>query len=90
MVRCKWLMAQMWDHYINKNHPLSYSSLVDSVMLHHDVPYNLTICQLDLYGKFNDKGFHHHFVTGSNISTIHLYQVRKKGEASNDHKVRTG
>ena len=37
LVRCKWLTAQMWDRYINNNHPLSDDSLAYSVMLHHDV-----------------------------------------------------
>ena len=36
LVWVKWLTAQMWAHYINKNHPLSDASIVDAVMLHHD------------------------------------------------------
>ena len=53
-VRGKCLMAQMWGHYINKNHPLSNSSLVDAVMLHHSVSYHPTLQHVDLYGKVND------------------------------------
>ena len=40
LVRVKWLTAQVWDRYINKTHPISDSSLVDAVMLHHDVSTN--------------------------------------------------
>ena len=40
--------------------------------------------------KVNDKVVYHHFVTGKNMSTLHYYQVLKKGEASNDPKVGTG
>ena len=84
LVRDKWLTAQMWARYINKNHPLSDSSLFDAVMLNHAVSHDLTLRHLDLNGKVNDKGVHHHF-----MSTLHCYQVRKKGEARNDHKVNT-
>ena len=28
-------------------------------------------------------------MTGNNTSTLHCYQIRKKGEARNDHKVKT-
>ena len=38
----------------------------------------------------NDKGFYDHFVTGNNTSTLHCYQIHKKGKARNDHKVKTG
>ena len=90
MVRGKWLTAQMWAHYINKNHPLSDSYIVYAVMLHHDVSYDPTLRHLDLYGKVNDRGVYHHFVTYNNTSILHCYQVRKKGEARNFHKVKTG
>ena len=40
IVRGNWLTDQMWDRYINKNQPISYSSCVDAVMLHHAVPTN--------------------------------------------------
>ena len=80
----------MWDRYINKNHPISDSSLVSDVMLHHAVSYDPTLRHVDLDIKVNGKGNYHHFVTGKNTSTLHRYQVCKKGEASNDKKFRTG
>ena len=40
LVRVKWLTAQVWARYINKTNPISDSSLVDAVMLHHDVSTN--------------------------------------------------
>ena len=40
LVQGKWLISQMWDRYIKKNHPLSDASLFDSVMLHHAVSKN--------------------------------------------------
>ena len=64
MVWGKLLKAQMWDHYINKNNHISDSSLVDAMMLYHDVSYDPTICHIDLYGKVNDDGVYHHFMTG--------------------------
>ena len=36
----KWLTDQIWSRYINKNHPLSDSSLVYDVMLHNTVSKN--------------------------------------------------
>ena len=63
MVWGKLLKAQMWDHYINKNNHISYSSLVDAIMLHHDVSYDPTIFHIDLYGKVNDEGVYYHFMT---------------------------
>ena len=90
MVQGKWLMDQMWSRYINKNHPLSDSSLVNSVMLHHSVPYDTTLRHVDLDGKVNDEGVYYNFVTGNNTSNIHCYQVHRKGEARNDHKVKIG
>ena len=35
LFRGKWLVSHMWGHYINNNHPISYSSLVYDVMLQH-------------------------------------------------------
>ena len=78
MVRGKWFMDKMWDRHTNKNHLLSYYSLVDAVMLHHDVSYDPTLRHVDLCGKVNGKGIYHHFVTGNNMSTIHCYQARKR------------
>ena len=89
MVWGKWLTAQMWACYINKNHPLSDSSLVDYVMLHHSMSYDTTLRNLYLNGKVNDEGVYHHFVTGNNMSTIHCYQVCQKGETWNYHKLNT-
>ena len=40
IVWSKWLAAQIWARCINHNHPLSDASLVDDVMLHHDVANN--------------------------------------------------
>ena len=80
----------MWSHYISKNHPLSYISLVDAVMLHHAVLYNPNLRNLDLDGKVNDEGVYHNFVSGNNISTLHCYQVRKMGEARKEREVKTG
>ena len=40
LVRGKCLTAQMWAYYINRNHPITYASLVDAVMLHHYVSTN--------------------------------------------------
>ena len=50
----KLLTAHMWARYINKNHLLLGASLVDAVMLHHDVSYDLILCHLDLDGKVNN------------------------------------
>ena len=80
----------MWAHYINNNHPPSYFLLVDAVMIHHAVSYDLTLRNLDLNVKVNDEGVYHHSVTGNNMSTLNCYQVCKKGEARNYHKVKTG
>ena len=89
MVWVDWLTAQTWARYINKNHPLSDSSLVDAVMLHHAVSYDLALRHLDLNGKVNDEGVYDHYLKDNNISTLRYYQFRKKGEARNDHKVNT-
>ena len=70
MVRGEWLTAYVWARYINKNHPLSYTSHVDAVMLYHAVPYDLTQRHLEVNGKVNDEGVYHHFMTGNNISTL--------------------
>ena len=83
-------MDQMWAHYINENHPLSDSSLVDTVMLHHTVPYDPTLQHVYLDGNVNDEGFYRHLVTGKNISTIRCCHFCKQGEARNDHKLKTG
>ena len=40
LVQGKWLTSQMWDRYINNNHPISDASLVDTVMLHHAISTN--------------------------------------------------
>ena len=86
----KWLTAQMWDGYINKNHPLSDASPFDATMLHHDVSYDPTLRNIYLNVNMNDNGVYHHYLTGKNTSTIHCYQVQKKGEARYDHEVKTG
>ena len=78
MVRVKWLLAQMWDRYINKNHPLLDSPLVDVAMLHHAASYDPTLQHLYLRAKVNDESVYHHFLTGNNISTLHCYQVYKR------------
>ena len=72
-----------------KNHLLSNSSLVDAVMLHHAVAYDPTLRHVDLYGEVNGEGVYRHFVTSNNASILHFYQVCQKGEARNDHKVKT-
>ena len=79
MVQGKLLTAQMWACYINKNHLLSDYPLVDAGMLQHAVSYYPTLRHLDLNGKVNDEGVYHNFVTDNNRSTLHCYQVRKKG-----------
>ena len=61
----------MWARYINKNHPLSDSPLVDDVILHYDVSYDPTLRNLDVNGKVNDEGAYNVFVTGHNIHTLH-------------------
>ena len=78
----------MWDHYINNNHILSDYPLVGDTKLHHAVSYDLTLRNLDLYGKVNDEGVYHNFLTGNNMSTLCCYQVCKKCEARNDHKLK--
>ena len=90
MVRFKFLTDQMWNRYINKNHPILDSSIFDAVILHHSVSFDPTLRHLDLDVKVNYEGIYHHFVIGKNISTLHCYQVRKKGEAINYHKLKTG
>ena len=80
----------MWDCCINKNHPLLDSSLADFVMLHHAASYDPTLQHLYLRAKVNEEGFYHHFLTGNNMSTLHCYQVHKKGEAKNEHIFNTG
>ena len=71
MVWGKWLTVQMWDRCINKNHPLSNSSFLDSVMFNHDVSYDPTLRHLDLNGKVNYESADHHFVTGEIFSNLH-------------------
>ena len=73
MVWGKWLTAQMWARYINKNHTLSYSSRVDAVILHHVISYDPTLRHVDLDGKVNGEGVYHHFLTGNDMSTLHCY-----------------
>ena len=90
MVQGKWLVSQMWAHYINKNHPLLDYSIIAVGMLHHAASYDLTLQHLYLRGKVNDEGVYHHFLTGNNMSTLHCYQVHKKGEARNGHRFNTG
>ena len=77
-------------HYVNKNHPISDYYLIDTMMLHHSASYNTTLWHLDLTVKVNDEVIYQYFVTGNNMSTLHLYMFRKKGEARNDNKVKTG
>ena len=57
MVWGKWLKTQIWACCINKNHPLSDSSLVDTVMLNHAVSYDPILRHLDFDEKVNDKSF---------------------------------
>ena len=70
MVWVDWLTAQTWARYINKNHPISDSSLVDAVMLHHAVSYDTTLQHLDLNIKVNNKGVYHCFMTCNNMPTL--------------------
>ena len=86
----KWLKSQMWASYINKNHPLLDSPLVDVVIIHHAASYDPTLQQLYLRAKVNDEGVYHHFLTGNNMSTLHCYQVHNKGEVRNGHRFNTG
>ena len=86
----KWLTDHMWYCYINKNHIPSDSPLVDAVMLHHTVSYDLTLRHIDIYGKVNDQGVYCHFFIRNNTSTLHCFEVWKKGEAMNYHKVDKG
>ena len=67
----KWLKSQMWSRYNNNNHPLSYASLVDATILHHDMSYDSTLQNIELNGKLNDELVYHHYATGKNTSTIH-------------------
>ena len=90
LVRGKWLMAEMWACYINKNHLLSVSFLGFYVILYHSVLYDPNLQHLDLHVIMNGKGVYHHFLTGNNTPTLHFYQVRKKDEVMHDHKVKTG
>ena len=80
----------MWYRYINKNHPISDSPLVNSVLSHHAVSYDTTLRHVDLDGKVNGEGVYYDFVTGNNTSTLHCYQVHRNGDARNEHKVKTG
>ena len=89
MVKGKLLTAHLWDRYTNKNHPILYFYLVNAMLLHHYVLYDLTLQHIDLYGNSNGKGVYHHFATGNNMSTLRCYQVCKNGETSNYHKVKT-
>ena len=59
-------------------------------MFNHDVSYDPTLRHLDLNWKGYEGGVYHTFVTGKNMSTLRRYQFWKYGEASNDHKVKTG
>ena len=59
-------------------------------MLHHAVSYDPTRRHLDLYGKLNDQGIYHYFLTGNNMCTLHFYQVLKTCEARHDYKVKAG
>ena len=58
MVLGKWFTDQMWDRYINKNHPLSYLSLINALILHHDMSYDPTLRHVDHDRKVNDEGFY--------------------------------
>ena len=90
MVRGKLLTANMKAHYINKNHPISDSPLVDTVMLYYAVSYDPTLRHVDLIGKVNDKGVYHHFLTGNNLSTLQCYQFFKKDKTRYEYNVKTG
>ena len=71
MVWGKWLTAHMWVHYINNNHPILDSSLVDAVMFHHAMLYDRTLQHVDLDGKVNAEGVYNHFVKGNNAYNLH-------------------
>ena len=58
-------------------------------MLHHAVSYDPTLRHIDLNGKVNDETVYRRYLTGNNMSTIHSYQIHKKGEERYDHKVNT-
>ena len=58
-------------------------------MLHHAVSYDPTLRHLDLYGNVNDEGAYQTHLTGKYKYTLHFYQVHKKGESRNNHKVKT-
>ena len=77
-------MAQMWDRYINKNHTIYDASLVDYGMLHQAVSYDPNQIHINLYGKNNDKGVYHNYLTEDNMSIIQFYQVRKKIEVRHE------
>ena len=51
--------------------------------------YDPTLRHVELDGNVNGEGVYHHFATGDDNSTLHGYQVLKKGEARNDHKAKT-
>ena len=90
LVWSKWFTYQMWEYCIKNNHPLSDASLVDAAMLHNNMLYYPTLRHIDINIKVDDEGVYHHYFTGGNMSTIHCYQVRKKGEARCDRKVNAG
>ena len=90
LFRGTWLVSQMWVHYINNNHPISYSSLVYDMMLQHAILYDTTIWNIYLNGKVNEDGFYHHYLTSRNTSTTHWCQVRKKCKVRYDRKVKIG
>ena len=89
MVQGKWLTAQMWGRYINKNHPPSDYSLVGAMMLHHYMSYDPTLRHLELSVKLNNQGVYNHFLAGNNISTLYCYQIFKNYDEDNYHKANT-
>ena len=80
----------MWVRYINNNHPILDSSLVDAVMFHHATLYDPTLQHVYLDGKVNAEVVYNNFVKGNNASNLHWYQVQKKGDARNYNTVKTG
>ena len=90
LVPGKCLTSYMWSRYIKKNHIISYAYFVDATMLHNAVSYDLRLWHLDLDRKVDNQGVYHHFVTGKYMSTLHFYQVCKRGKAVHDYKLKAG
>ena len=94
------MTAEQWERYVNNALPLagaaasltlSYTDLplsggnqINGNYLHCAISIDPVLKLHDLYGKHNAKGIYNNKIIPPVRSSIHLYQVRKKGGSRHD------